>query len=163
MGHRLADYSYNEPEGAGHVFGCEVYWHQTHQGWCFFMSKEHPEIEIQTGFKRDEIISEYPYEAKVRLVEMRIAYDGDLFSIESSNGFEDDNTEDWQHEVITTFGWRHANLIICSLLALLESYGQAHLLNDADIQEDFSHMVQKTKDFYAEKAFEQIRDGLSIE
>lgn len=57
-------------------------------------------------------------------------------------------------------GAKHANLIICSLLALLEVYGFNHVLNDEDMQEEFAEMVQAAKDLYAEKAIEQIRDGL---
>lgn len=126
------------------------------------MTNEHPKIELNFSLSQDMIISEYPYQNLVRVIEISVTYDGETFSLQSDHGIADDE-DDWCEEEITTFGWRHANLIACSFLALLEAYGQPHLLNDPDIQEDFSRMVQETKDFYAEKAFKQIRDGLKNE
>lgn len=127
------------------------------------MSAEHPTVKLQMEFSEDVLLTEYPYDAKIRFVETAISYDGEVFSVNSLNGLAQDENSfltDEVYEEITTFGWRHANLIVCGFLALLEAYGQSHLLNDPDIQEDFAQMVQAAKDTYAEKAFEQIRNGL---
>lgn len=126
------------------------------------MSNEHPRVVLNSSLNQEVILSEYPYQVMIRGIELSVAYDGETFSLQSDHGFVG-HEDAWCEEEITTFGWRHANLIVCSFLALLEAYGQPHLLNDPDIQEDFSRMVQETKDVYAEKAFKQIRDGLKNE
>jgi hypothetical protein len=129
------------------------------------MPNDHPTIEVSTEFTDSVVLDYYPHETKERIVETSVSYDGEVFCVDCCYAFSDEihDSNKWDQEGITTFGWRHANLVICSLLALLEAYGQPHLLNDADIQEDFSRMVQETKNSYAEKAFEQIRNGLKRE
>lgn len=63
------------------------------------------------------------------------------------------------YEEFRILGAKHANLIVCGILALLEAYGFPTILDDKDIQDDYRQMVQETKDLYAEKTFKQILDG----
>jgi hypothetical protein len=115
---------------------------------------KHPWLHLSVEF--DHLLGEDTLITQKTEVE----YDGYSFDLKFLVAEQNDSQSDQLYEEFRILGPKHANLIICSLLALLEAYGQPSLLNDADIQEDLAKMVQKTKDAYAEKAFEQIRDGL---
>lgn len=127
----------------------------------FFMHNEHPALQLNTELTETVISDEYPFECSDITINTAVSYEGKIFNI--AVAFSTEGEENFEMGDITTLGWRHANLVACSLLALLEAYGQPHLMNDKDIQEDFASMVQEAKDAYAQKAFEQIRSRLEDE
>lgn len=129
----------------------------------------HPILELQLGMKYHRPNDE---SGDCLLHITKIEYDGERFDIslyarvpEDQNNLPEfnDETDLSKYEMyndIRILGAQHANLLVCSLLALLEGYGQPNLLYDKDIQEECERMVQEAKDLYAKKAFEQICDGL---
>lgn len=118
---------------------------------------DHPELDISVGFEHlvfgeDDEITSIDHLT-------RIAYNGSEFDVAFM--LSESGQENYvMYEEFRILGARHANMLVCALLALLETYGQYNITNDQNMQEDYKQMVQTTKDAYAEKAFEQICNGL---
>ena len=117
---------------------------------CMVISMEEYKFQLEDANEPDGFV-----EYKGR---MEVSYDGNLLGIDTWEVPVDADFTDSPIQQLTLVGSNQANLLVGSILALLEAYNEPSVFNDENIKEEYEQMVQEAKNSNAEKTVGQLEE-----